>query len=28
MADDKQIIFSLVGVGRIHPPKRQVLKDI
>ncbi|TDI39453.1 MAG: energy-dependent translational throttle protein EttA [Acidobacteria bacterium] len=28
MPDDKQIIFSLVGVGRIHPPKRQVLKDI
>ena len=26
--DDKKIIFSLVGVGRIHPPKRQVLKDI
>ncbi len=28
MADDKQIIFSLVGVGRVHPPKREVLKDI
>ena len=28
MADDKQIIFSLVGVGRVHPPKRHVLKDI
>ena len=27
-ASDKQIIFSLVGVGRIHLPKRQVLKDI
>ncbi len=26
--DDKQIIFSLIGVGRVHPPKRQVLKDI
>lgn len=25
---DRQIIFSLVGVGRIHPPKKQVLKDI
>jgi energy-dependent translational throttle protein EttA len=25
---DKQIIFSLIGVGRIYPPKRQVLKDI
>src|SRR5919106_5804501 len=28
MANDKQVIFSLVGVGRIHPPKKQVLKDI
>ncbi len=27
-ADDKKIIFSLVGVGRVHPPKKQVLKDI
>ncbi|MEC4674778.1 MAG: energy-dependent translational throttle protein EttA [Nitrospirota bacterium] len=27
-ANDKQIIFSLIGVGRIHPPKKQVLKDI
>ena len=26
--DDKQIIFSLIGVGRVHPPKKQVLKDI
>ena len=26
--NDKQIIFSLIGVGRVHPPKRQVLKDI
>jgi ATP-binding cassette ChvD family protein len=26
--DDKQIIFSMVKVGRIHPPHRQVLKDI
>src|SRR3989442_15650164 len=25
---DKQIIFSLIGVGRVHPPKKQVLKDI
>ena len=25
---DKQVIFSLIGVGRVHPPKRQVLKDI
>ncbi|RPI78902.1 MAG: energy-dependent translational throttle protein EttA [Desulfobacteraceae bacterium] len=27
-ADDKQIIFSMIKVGRIHPPHRQVLKDI
>ena len=27
-ANDKQIIFSLMGVGRIHPPKKPVLKDI
>ena len=26
--DDKQIIFSLIGVGRVHPPKKQVLKEI
>lgn len=26
--NDKQIIFSLIGVGRVHPPKNQVLKDI
>jgi ATP-binding cassette ChvD family protein len=26
--NDKQVIFSLIGVGRIHPPKKQVLKDI
>jgi sulfate-transporting ATPase len=25
---DKQIIFSMVHVNRIHPPHRQVLKDI
>src|SRR5438128_1378569 len=25
---DKQIIFSLIGVGRVHPSKKQVLKDI
>src|SRR5712692_3080304 len=25
---DKQIIFSLIGVGRVHPPKKQLLKDI
>lgn len=27
MADNK-IIFSMQGVGRVHPPKKQVLKDI
>ncbi|TSA02055.1 MAG: ATP-binding cassette domain-containing protein, partial [Nitrospiraceae bacterium] len=27
-ANDKQIIFSLIGVGRVHPPKKHVLKDI
>ena len=26
--NDKQVIFSLIGVGKIHPPKKQVLKDI
>ena len=26
--DDRQVIFSLIGVGKVHPPKRQVLKDI
>ncbi|MFU8802267.1 MAG: energy-dependent translational throttle protein EttA [Bradymonadaceae bacterium] len=25
---DNKIIFSMVGVGKIHPPKHQVLKDI
>ena len=25
---NKQIIFSLIGVGRVYPPKKQVLKDI
>src|SRR5213080_1512209 len=25
---DKQIIFSLIGVGRVYPPNKQVLKDI
>jgi len=28
MADDKKIIFSMVGVGKIYPPNKQVLKDI
>ena len=26
--NDKQIIFSMVHVNRVHPPHRQVLKDI
>ena len=26
--NDKQVIFSLIGAGRVHPPKKQVLKDI
>ena len=26
--EDRQVIFSLVGVGKVHPPKRQVLQDI
>lgn len=26
--NEKQVIFSLIGVGRVHPPKKQVLKDI
>ncbi len=28
MADDKKIIFSMVGVGKLIPPTRQILKDI
>ena len=28
MADDKKIIFSTVGVSKIYPPHKQVLKDI
>jgi energy-dependent translational throttle protein EttA len=28
MADDKKIIFGMHKVGKIYPPKRQVLKDI
>ncbi|HBZ66212.1 MAG TPA: energy-dependent translational throttle protein EttA [Bacteroidales bacterium] len=28
MADDKKIIFSMVGVGKIIPPNRQILKNI
>src|ERR1700732_3219204 len=26
--DTQQIIYSLIDVGRIHPPKKQVLKGI
>ena len=26
--NDEQVIFSLIGVGRVHPTKKQVLKDI
>ncbi len=26
--DDKKIIFSLIGVGKVVPPNRQVIKDI
>ena len=28
MADDKKIIFSMVGVSKIVPPNKQILKDI
>ena len=28
MADDKKNIFSMVGVSKIYPPQKQVLKDI
>ncbi|MCS6972163.1 MAG: energy-dependent translational throttle protein EttA [Leptospiraceae bacterium] len=28
MADDKKVIFSMVGVSKVYPPHRQVLKDI
>lgn len=28
MADDKKIIFSMVGVSKVIPPQRQILKDI
>jgi energy-dependent translational throttle protein EttA len=27
-ANDKQVIFSLVNVGKVYPPKRQVLREI
>src|SRR5665811_1813190 len=26
--DDKKVIYSMVRVGRVHPPKNQVLRDI
>src|SRR5438270_13652839 len=26
--DTKQIIYSMIDIGRIHPPKKQVLKGI
>ena len=28
MADDKEVIFSMVGVSKIYPPQKQVLKNI
>ena len=28
MADDKKVIFSMVGVSKIYPPQNQVLKNI
>ena len=28
MADDKKVIFSMVGVSKIFPPQKQVLKNI
>ena len=28
MSDDRKIIFSMVGVSKIYPPQKQVLKDI
>ena len=27
-ANDKQVIFSLVNVGKVYPPKKQVLREI
>ena len=27
MADDKKLIFSMVGVSKIYPPQKQVLKN-
>ncbi len=28
MAEDQKIIFSMVGVGKVVPPNRQIIKDI
>ncbi len=28
MSDDKKIIYSMIGVGKIVPPNRQILRDI
>jgi len=28
MSDDKKVIFSMVGVSKIYPPQKQVLKNI
>lgn len=28
MADDKKVIFSMVGVSKVIPPQRQILKNI
>ncbi|MBP3304036.1 MAG: energy-dependent translational throttle protein EttA [Muribaculaceae bacterium] len=28
MADDKKVIFSMVGMSKIYPPQKQVLKNI
>ena len=28
MADDKKIIFSMVGLSKVYPPQKQVLKNI
>jgi hypothetical protein len=25
--NDKQVIFSLVNVGKVYPPKKQVLRE-
>ena len=28
MSDDRKIIFSMVGVSKIYPPQKQVLKKM